>query len=457
MNLQGLDFLIRRINAYFKVPRKPLPMKISLRNISTFQIALFLTAVVYLLAVSLTKPEDSGIWTYGFSVFKFWQKGFWELLEFTLQMILILVFGHALALSATVNKFLNWLVSKVDTNAKAVLLTGITAMVASYLNWGFGLILGAVLARKIGEQASRNSLKVNYPLLAASGYLGMMVWHGGISGSAPLKVAEQKHFLVEKIGSIPVTETIFSTFNLTVNIVLFLTIILVLYLLSQKKDFKSVEVRESELKNTKTEDKDTTGWWIGGLMLLLVISELLGSSDRGLGAVDLNFVNFTLLALCFLAFKSIVSLMGALSTAMKGAADILLQFPFYAGILGMMKYSGLLLLMADQMVSFSGPSTFPLLSFVSAALINIFVPSGGGQWAIQGPVMMEAAVQMGLDPAKMVMVFAYGDQVTNMLQPFWALPLLSITGVPASDIFRYTLAFFGAGFLVFCLGLLLMV
>lgn len=432
-------------------------MRMTLKNISTFQIALLLSGIVYLSAVLLTKPEESGLLVYSFSVLKFWQKGFWELLEFTLQMILILVLGHALALSGPVNKFLSWLVTKIDSNRKAVLLTGVTAMLGGYLNWGFGLILGAVLARKIGEKASQRGLNVNYALLGASGYLGMMVWHGGISGSAPLKVAEEKHFLVEKIGSVPVSETVFSGFNLGVNVVLFFFISLVLALLSKRTDFRSFEVKESGGETKAYENNDATGWWLGGLMLVLAISEFVVSGSKGWGAVDLNFVNFSLLALCFLAFKSVGALMDGLSTAMKGAVDILLQFPFYAGILGILKYSGLLLLVADHMVSHSGAATFPILSFLSAALINLFVPSGGGQWAIQGPLMMEATLKMGLDPAKMVMVFAFGDQLTNMLQPFWALPLLSITGIPARDIFRYTIVFFLVGLLVFGLGVLLAV
>jgi short-chain fatty acids transporter len=117
-----------------------------------------------------------------------------------------------------------------------------------------------------------------------------------------------------------------------------------------------------------------------------------------------------------------------------------------------MKYSGLLILLADDMVLRSGPDFFPVLSFLSAALVNFFIPSGGGQWAIQGPIMMEAALKMGLDVPKMIMAFAYGDQVTNMLQPFWALPLLSITGIPAKEIFKYTFYFFVVGLLVYGLG-----
>ncbi len=96
------------------------------------------------------------------------------------------------------------------------------------------------------------------------------------------------------------------------------------------------------------------------------------------------------------------------------------------------------------------PSPFALallLTFVA------FVPSGGGQWAVQGPVLMEAAHQAGMPPERLVLALAYGDQWTNMLQPFWALPLLAITKVEARDIVGYTAAVMLLAQLVFVAAL----
>ncbi|WP_291788704.1 TIGR00366 family protein [Cecembia sp.] len=422
---------------------------------STFEIALLLSLIVFLFALVLTKPEGLPHLSYGYSVLGFWKSGFWDLLEFTMQMVLILVLGHTLALSAPIDKGLRKISALIKNNTHAVLLTGTMAMAGGYLNWGFGLVLGAILARKIGEFAQENNIQINYYLVGASGYLGMLVWHGGLSGSATLKVAEQGHFLQESMGVIPINQTVFSAFNLYVNLFLIILLLIVLYLLSLKKFDKNQVSLGKSGSSTHSKSKEKIGWILGLVMILVICGELFFSGDQIWASVDLNFVNFTLLALGLLFYGSLSDYVQSLSFAVKGATDIIIQFPFYAGILGMMKYSGLLVLLADDMVARSGTATFPLLSFASAAIVNFFVPSGGGQWAIQGPVMMEAAQKMGIDLPKMVMTFAYGDQLSNMLQPFWALPLLSITGIPAKEIFKYTAYFFLAATVVFGLSILI--
>ncbi|MFC0263357.1 TIGR00366 family protein [Fontibacter flavus] len=428
-------------------------MKKKLKFPSTFEIALLLSLVVFLFALFLTKPQGDHYAFYAFNVLKFWQQGFWELLEFTMQMVLILVFGHALAISRTIDKWLGNISAGVQSNRQAVLITGLVAIFGGYINWGFGLVLGAVLAKKIGEEGKERGVRINYPLVGAAGYLGMLVWHGGLSGSATLKVAERDHFLANITGIIPINQTIFSEFNLWINAVMILVLIFLLVFLSKKKVSETVENFLSKEKVRIFQGKDSWGFLLGLLILLLVLGDFLQSKGVDWSFVDLNFVNFVLLGAGLFAYKSLEAYVKALGYAVKGATDIVIQFPFYAGILGMMKYSGLLVMLADDMVMRSSADSFPLLAFLSSALINLFVPSGGGQWAIQGPVIMEASMKMGLDLSKMIMAFAFGDQLTNMLQPFWALPLLSITGIPAKEIFRYTFYFFIAGLLVFGLGI----
>lgn len=419
---------------------------------STFEIALFLSLLVFMLALFFTKPIGDNSLLYSLKILSFWKSGFWELLEFTMQMVLILVLGHTLALSKPIDSVLRKLAGMVKSNLEAVLLTGSMALAGGYINWGFGLVLGAILARKIGESAQEKKLSINYSLVGASGYLGMLVWHGGLSGSATLKVAEDSHFLSGLIGVIPVNLTIFSGFNVVVNLFIVLTLILLLVFLSTKK-WKPLAIKmEANQSVQAVESSDKLGWVMGAIIYISVFFEVIASGGKDWSFFDLNFVNFLLLGTGLLLFGSLNSYVQTLASAVKGATEIIIQFPFYAGILGIMKYSGLLVLLADDMVARSTPETFPLLSFLSAAIVNFFIPSGGGQWAIQGPVIMEAAIQMDLDIPNMVLVFAYGDQVSNMLQPFWALPLLSITGIPAKEIFKYTVYFFFAAFLVMGIG-----
>jgi short-chain fatty acids transporter len=155
------------------------------------------------------------------------------------------------------------------------------------------------------------------------------------------------------------------------------------------------------------------------------------------GALNLNVVNFMFLFLGIICHGSARSLLGALDEAVRGGAGIVIQFPFYAGIMAIMVQSGLAANLSEWFVSISTATTLPFWSFISAGIVNIFVPSGGGQWAVQAPVMLPAAEALGADVAKVAMGVAWGDAWTNMLQPFWALPMLGIAGLKARDIMGF--------------------
>jgi short-chain fatty acids transporter len=428
--------------------------KLKLGFPTTFEIALLLTVTIFAAVLIFTRPEQQSVSFYGFEVLKYWQKGFWELLEFTMQMILILVFGYSLAISSQVNKWIAKLSHFADNNLKAVLITGTVTLIAGYINWGFGLVLGAVLARKIGEVNFKTGNLINYPLVGAAGYLGMMVWHSGLSGSATLKVAEKGHFLESTIGLVSVKDTIFSLPNFLINLVLVIVLMMMLYILSKKKTTSSnfPEVDSGGQIEFKS-GKGNLGAIIGSLILLLGLTDFVFSEQGNLGFFDLNFVNFLLLGIGLLLFRNLKDYVRSLEGGVRSATDILIQFPFYAGIMGMIKYSGFLEDLGLFLINISSAESIPLISFFSAAIVNLFIPSGGGQWAIQGPILMETAVNMGVNPSGMVLAFAYGDQLTNMLQPFWALPLLSITGISAKDILKYTVYFFLCGLLVFGMGI----
>lgn len=430
----------------------------SARFPGTFQIAIFLSAVVFL-SVWIVSPSTS---EEGFQsalrVLSYWRKGFWELLEFTMQMMLILVLGYALANSRPAQTLLGKLVKIADTNSKAVIVTGTTSILAGYLNWGFGLIAGAILARQIGLASIGSSAKVNYPLIGASGYLGMLVWHGGLSASSSLKAAENGHFLAETIGVIPISETIFSITNLSINLMLFGALIVAMYFLSKRNfdSFRFAEGQLDEIPSSIPKGRGMLGKLVGTMILGLSISDFLDGSQIGLAFIDLNYVNMVLLGLGFILFGNVEAYFRAVARGLAASTDILIQFPFYAGILGMMKYSGFLSLVGDWFFQNVSAPFFPAMAFASAAVVNLFIPSGGGQWAVQGPILMDAGIKLGLKPSHLVLAFSYGDQLTNMLQPFWALPLLSITGIPAGSLLKYTVYYFAVALLVFSVGVLLL-
>ncbi|MEZ4226532.1 MAG: TIGR00366 family protein [Polyangiaceae bacterium] len=380
-------------------------------------------------------------------------KGFWNLLAFGMQMCLILVTGHALAASPPLRRLLDALASRAKSPASAIVIVSVAAMALALVNWGLGLIAGALLARAVGQRAKARGIVVHYPLLAAAGYSGLLVWHGGLSGSAPLKVTLATDLteilgadLAARVGTLPLSETILAWPNLAANGVLLVVIpwILVRMLPRNEAERAACPV-DAEAQAEQAEQTD------GGLAARLDGSRALALGAAGLGAVafwlavkrqgiaslDPNLINFAFLFLGLALHGSPRAYAEAIGEAAKGCAGILLQFPFYAGIMGLLTGTGLLKAIAAALAGV-GATALPAVSFYAAGLVNLFVPSGGGQWAVQGPVLMQAAVDTGIEPSRLLMALAYGDQWTNMLQPFWALPLLGITGVKARDIIGYT-------------------
>jgi len=424
---------------------------------SPFSIAIFLTFITIILSFLLTGEQNSKSF---FNILKFWETGFWELLNFAMQMMIMLVLGHILAITPFVSKIISALISGIKSNTKAVIITAISTMILAYFNWALALIFGAIIARKIAEKSVKKGFKINYPLIAAAGYSGLMVWHGGFSGSAPLKVAEANHFLVSKIGVIPIDKTILSTMNIFSAISVITLVSLSLWFLSKKTNTAKISIKPEKQNKIVEKSKkfkiDNSSVFLRIFALLMLFAVVVRVYEQiSYKVININFINFVLFALALWFHKNVKNFLQALNSAIKGSAGILIQFPIYAGIMGIMKYSGLSDILTQFFVSISTENTLPIYTFISAGIVNIFVPSGGGQWAVQGPVIVEAAQNIGVPVQKIIMALAYGDEITNMIQPFWALPLLGITGLKAKDIFPYTLFIMLIGIVVFVFSLLI--
>lgn len=420
--------------------------------------AILLTILTYILGLIFTKTS----W---FGMILYWYKGFWVLLKFGMQMCVILVTGYALATTAPIQKFLRWLAGIPKTTAGAAMLVAIIAVIAGLINWGLGLIVGAIFALEVGRQGYLNNRKFHYPLLVAAGYTGLAVWHGGLSGSAPLLVATKGHFLQKEIGIIPVAKTLGSPLNITVTIVLLIIIPLIFYLMAPKDESKIKLIPQDLCTPKKEAETPKEEWtfadklensiilsWIIGLGGLIYIIYYFAKNGF---ALNLNIVNFVFLIVGIILHKRPIAYVKAVAEGVRGCAGIILQFPFYAGIMGMMKYSGLVNVIAGWFVAISNSTTYPILTYISACIVNIFVPSGGGQWAVQGPILVKAAQTLHFSIPKTIMAMAYGDEWTNLFQPFWALPLLGICGVRARDIMGYCIALMLIGFPIFIILLLL--
>jgi len=427
-----------------------------------FTIAVLLTFFTFILALFITQPktEESHI----LQLLSYWEEGVWHppLLVFAIQMMLMLVLGHVLALTKPINSLIEKGTSFCNNTANAAAIVTFFTLVVSLFNWGLGLIFGAIFARKVGEHASKNNIPLNYPLIGAAGYSGLMVWHGGISGSAPIKIAEEGHFLAEKMGVISQGETIFSTMNISVSIVLLIVLPLTMYYLGKKSKSSGLP-RQTSLENDTAEIQGAEridhskimAYIFGGIILAFAFYKaFILPKNISLNVITPNYINLVLLGLAIMMHSSFYNFLKGVDKAIGGASGILIQFPLYFGIMGIMNHSGMVQIMSDFFVSISNETTFPIFTFISAGIVNVFVPSGGGQWAVQGPIIVEAATQLGVSISKSVMALAYGDQLTNMLQPFWALPLLGITGLKAKEILPYTLILLLAGTVIFIGGLL---
>jgi short-chain fatty acids transporter len=437
---------------------------------SPFVIAIILTLLTMVLALLFTNNPTEEF--HPMVILRFWEEGIWNqgLLVFAYQMMLILVLGHVLVLSPPMSKLIDRVTSYATNTTSAVILVSVTTLLVAFFNWGLGLIFGAILARKVGEAAARNGMGINYPLVGAAGYVGLMVWHGGMSGSAPLKVAESGHLasLMDGIASPEILaqlpdkitdgQTIFSGWNLIIFGVMLIVVPLTLYALARTNkitplpDFESATHKTHSDTTEKLNKLDTSKILGIGFAIVLLIAFFARYYGKTLSP---NMLNFLMLGLGILLHGNFKNFLKAVETAISGASGILIQFPLYFGIMGIMKSTGMVTLISDAFIAIATETTLPIFTFISAGIVNVFVPSGGGQWAIQGPIIIESALQLGVPLPKAIMSLAYGDQITNMLQPFWALPLLGITKLKAKEILPYTLILMLVGSAVYIIGLLL--
>lgn len=435
---------------------------------SPFTIAVLLTFLTFVLALLLTPAPAEG--NAALALLLYWEKGFFDFLTFAMQMMLILVLGHVLALTRPADALLQVLVKHCTSTTKAAFLVTLVSILVAFFNWGLALILGAIFARKVGDFAAEQRLPINYPLVGAAGYAGMMVWHGGLSGSAPLKVAEQGHKFVEQIGVLPFSSTIFSTSNLICMVLLIVLLPLAMAWLGRRSTDQiptlptpilTTEIDQVPTGAERLDHSAVIAYLLGGTMLFVGLYKVVLSPiwsgqgfDWSFSFINPNYLIFMLFGLAILLHSSLFRFQQAAAQGLSGSLGILLQFPFYAGIMGIMINSGLANVFSNWFVEHSNSTTFPLLTFLSAGLVNIFVPSGGGQWLVQGPILIEASQALNVPIEKSLLALCYGDQITNMLQPFWALPLLGITGLKAKEILPYTLFLLLVGSFIFC-GVLL--
>lgn len=409
--------------------------------------AVALTAIVALMALFMTPATPS-------DVLSGWGEGLSGLLEFTTQMCLILLLGHALANTGPVRKALLVMARVPRTAFHAYAWVTFVSCVSGMLTWGLALVVGGLLAREVATQMRKRDVKVHFPLLVACAYTALSVWSMGYSSSPPLTAATPDSFIIDTLGStIPISDTLGAPWNLIGIVVVIPALVLAMPTLRPKDESRLIQLpsdladQSVESPVDQVEPGDTTpaaridGSRVVPLVLGIAVSSYIAWHFATNGFdLTLNIVNWTFLAALLLLSRSAVELGKLVRNAAATVGDILIQFPLYAGIMGVMTATGLGEMISNFFVQHSTGATFGVLAFISAGLLNIAIPSAGGQFAVQGPVMIDAATELGIDPAVATMAIAYGDGITNMIQPLFALPLLAIANCRLRDMVGFTLA-----------------
>ena len=410
-----------------------------------FLFVIILSILTFVLAITLTEASST-------QTLKAWGGGLPKLFTFTAQITIVMITAHALAHTNPVENLLIKLGNIPKKSFHAYALVTFISGLASLFAWSFGLIVGGISAKFIAMGCEKKKIKIHYPLLVASAYSGYVIWHMGYSSSAALFVASEGHTLVSEIGIIPVTETIFTGFNITVALLTLLTITIVCPLMRPSNVNEIIEI-DTKLLKEKRKHKNTNDIknfaqriennrylsLLTGLSLIGYIFAIY--SEKGF-FLDLDIVSWTFLSIGLILANSPIHYVKLVNNAALTVGPIILQYPFYAGIMGIMADTGLIKILADGISSVATSETLGFFSFLSGGLVNMFVPSGGGQWAVQGPVMIEAARTLNVEPYVIVLGVAYGDQWTNMIQPFWTIPLLAIAGLHMRQIMGYTFVIF---------------
>lgn len=412
-----------------------------------FAILLTLLTAVLAIAIEHTSP---------LALTRAWGDGFWSLLAFTTQMAAILAFGYVLAVAPPTDRMLDRLTMLVSTPRQAVVLATFVGALGSYLNWGFGLVVGGIIAKKLAYRIRG----VNYPTIIASAYSGFTLYGLGLSATIPLTISTEGHPLQDRIGIVPLADTIFHPIMLVTALVILFTLPFLNAMLHPKPGAPVTEIdrdrfraemeqprishreRMAELRTAddgvltianRLNYSRVAAWVIGLLGIWWSVDHLVQG-----GTADINFVNFVVLFLGIILVGTPAGYVEKLSGGIGTVSGILLQFPFYAGIMAIMTASGLVETIANWFVGFSSAGSLPFWGFISSFVINFFAPSGGGHWVLQGPFMVDAAHQLGASIPATSLAVQLGNAWNDLIQPFWILPALAISRLKLRDIMGHT-------------------
>ncbi len=378
-------------------------------------------------------------------------KGFWSLVPFTMQMVMVIIGGYVVATTPLVHRLIEGLAGIPKTSKGAVAYIAFFSMLSSLLSWGFSLIFSALLVRAI----ARRIQDLDYRAAGAAAYLGLgAIWALGLSSSAALMMATKETIpskLFEISGMIPLTQTLFTWQNALLTLALILLSLLIAYISapSEKnsktaKDF-GVDLSDSpELPSVSQkpgewlEHRFYLNYLMAGLLLFYLIHVFKTSPQGALAALDLNTYNLIFITGGLLLHKTPTRFARAVSKAVPASGGVLIQFPFYGVIFGMIVGTQISEHFAHFFTRISTANTYPLLVAAYSAILGVFIPSGGSKWIIEAPYLLQAANLHQVNLGWIVQIYNAAEALPNLINPFWMLPLLGILGVKARDLVGYS-------------------
>ena len=426
---------------------------------------LVLTVLVYFMALGFTKHGP-------LELIDDYAKGFWLLLTFAMQMTIMMITGFVVADSKLVKRGIVKLVDYPQTAKSTLVMFCLVVGIVAWLHWGIGLMLSIVMCKEIGVR--KRGLGIHFPLLAGASYAVMVIMANGPSQSAPLLAATAGNFLEKTIGGlIPLTQTALSPFLVVFMVIqLFCMPILLVALLPKKeaaielseataKEFTFVPPNPVDTASLRPAERWERSRFLSTLVaLVMMVWVVKFIFTQGISKLDLNVINFTFFALGLLLHGTPHNFIASVKQGVLTTFGVIIQFPMYAGIFGIISFSGLAGVITHWFISISTPGTYAWIIFIYTAVMDFFVPSGGSKFVIEAPYIIPAGQQLGIPIHHVINAYSSGGQLANNIQPFWALPFLAAYKLKFQDILPYTFAIFllsavlgSIAFLLFPMGL----
>lgn len=414
---------------------------------------LLLTIVLFICGIIFTKNSP-------IQLLQFWYDGFWSQIGFAFQMSFMVITCAVTARSKAVQNLLSVLANMIKTPTAAIIVLMIFGYASSFINWAFCTIATPVLATLLAKRIKG----LHFPMMIAAGYSTMILGQClGPSASAYALVATPDHFLAGKIGIITQDVSVYNPVNVTMFCILAIVTIVVTILTIPPKD-QVVEYSTSldEIsKELKTDKEKTFANTMNNSKVLMYLLGLAGAvmiiytvATQGfLKSLSLNFVIFFFMTLNCFIYNSPSKFISAYRDNMPLATDVMIQFPFYGGIAGLMSNSGLGQILVGGMISVANAKTLPVLSYWSASILNLFIPSQGGQIIVQGDILMDAALAVKAEVPHVLNAFVYGDEATNLLQPLYVIPALAVVGMKLKDVWGFMAFIWFIWFVLTTIGL----